>query len=61
MKAGLALDLVIEIHKLFKGLVYIKEIITDDDSTMRVHLKNTVNGRKLLDSIINSAHFSCQP
>ena len=39
MDAGLAFDLVIKIHEMFKGLVYIKEIITDDNSTIRSHLK----------------------
>ena len=36
---GLAFDLVIKMGKMFKWLVYIKEIITDDDSTMRHILK----------------------
>ena len=46
MEAALAFDLVINIYKMFKGLVYIKEIITDDDSTKRTHLKNIKNGGK---------------
>ena len=52
MEAGLAFDLVIKIHEMFKGLVYVKEIITDNDSTMRSHLKNIMNGGKLPDTII---------
>ena len=51
MDAGLVFDLVIKIHEMFKGLVYIKEIITDDDSTMRSHLKDIINRGKLPNSI----------
>ena len=52
MEAGLAFDLVIKIHEMFDGLVYIKEIVTDDDSTMRSHLKNIMNGGKFPNTII---------
>ena len=51
MEAGLALNLVIKIHDRFKGLVYIKELSTDDDGTMRSHLKNVINGGKSPNSI----------
>ena len=52
MEAGLAFNLILKIDKMFEGLVYVKEIVTDDDSTMRAHLKNTTKGGKLPDSII---------
>ena len=54
MEAALAFDFVIKIDEMFKGLVYIKEIITDDDSTMRAHLKNITNGGKLPDHILQA-------
>ena len=38
MEAALALKLLIQINDLFKG-VDIKEMVSDDDSTMRAHLK----------------------
>ena len=38
MEAGLALNMALKINKMFDGLVYIKEIVTDNDSTMRSHL-----------------------
>ena len=39
MEAGLSLKLVLQIEETYGGLVYIKEIVTEDDSTMRDHLK----------------------
>ena len=43
MEAGLALKLVLEIEKTYGELVYIKEIVTDDDSTMRAQPKKLNN------------------
>ena len=51
MESGLALQLVIAVFEEFDGLVYIKHIVTDDDSTMRSHIKNIKNGGKLPDYI----------
>ena len=36
---------------MFDGLVYVEEIVTDDDSTMRSHCKNKKNGGNLPDEI----------
>lgn len=52
MEAGLVMQLVLKINKMFDGLVYVREIVTDDDSTMRAYLKNHKNGGKLPDNII---------
>lgn len=40
MEADTALEMVCKIHKFFGGSVYIKEIVADDDSTMRSLLKH---------------------
>ena len=38
IEASLSLKLVLNIEKIFRGLVYVKEITTDNDSTMQAHL-----------------------
>ena len=52
MEAALALELVLRLETMFGGVVYIREIVTDDDSTMRSHLKQKKNGGKLPDRTI---------
>ena len=51
MESALALTLVLAIHEKYNGLVYVEQIITDDNSTMQSHLKNVKNGGKLPDHI----------
>ena len=52
MEAGLAVQLVLKINKMFKGLVCVREIVTDNDSKMRSHLRNKRDSGKLPDDII---------
>ena len=51
---------VVKVKEIFNGLVYINELVTDDDSTMRAHLKNISNGGKL-PYIINEPQFLADP
>ena len=40
MEATAALEMVIHIYDEHKGRIYVKEIISDDDSTMRAKVSN---------------------
>ena len=40
MEASLALNLTIDMYNKTKQKIYVREIVTDDDSTMRAHIKN---------------------
>ena len=51
MEAKLALILLEKVFKETAGKVYVTEMVTDDDSTIRSHCKNINMGGKLLDCI----------
>ena len=51
MESGLALDLISDIHLKSVENIYVKEMVSDDDSTMRSHLKKAINGDKLNNTI----------
>ena len=54
MEAELDLSFITKIHTKFNGWVYIKDIVSDDDSTLRGHCQNKRNGGKLDDTIPES-------
>ena len=56
MEAGLALSFINNIYNKFKGQVYSKDIVLDDDSTLRAHCHNIINGSKL-DNDISEPRF----
>ena len=47
MEATLARKLVKDLLLKYEGRIFIEKIISDDDSTMRLHCTNVVNGGKL--------------
>ena len=47
----MALELVIHLHDHHPNNIIIGSIVSDDDSTMRAHLRNIKDGGKLLDHI----------
>ena len=61
MESALALILVIAIYEEFNGLVFIENIVTDDDSTMRSHIKNIKNGGGKLPDYIPQPIFLADP
>ena len=51
MESQVALDLTIKVFEESNGHVYVAEIVSDDDSSMRAHLQHEEEGDKLRDVI----------
>ena len=59
MEASAALEIVLDLHK--KG-VSVENIVSDDDSTMRAHLKHEGTGKKAaLPKDVHQPIFLCDP
>lgn len=54
MESGLSLLLVVGMDDKLNGSIYIKRIVSDDDSTLRLHCKNIRHGGKLPNKILQA-------
>ena len=51
IESALALDLVSNISNNSDHICYVKDMVSDDDSTMRKHCQTVVNGGKLPEGV----------
>ena len=51
MESSLALDLISNISLNSSNRIYVKDMVSDDDSTMRKHCQTKENGGKLPDGV----------
>ena len=51
MEAGFALEICIDLHDNIEFSIYVEQIVSDDDSTIRAHTQHAERGCKLWNYI----------
>lgn len=60
MEIAIALNLTVAVHGTMNDHVFVETIVSDNDSTMRSHLRHTTNGGKLPD-LVPEPEFKADP